>query len=58
MVSKMHGIRLVQGERVRLETPGGGGWGAPGQRSSDQRAQDRAMGYVSKGEATDEKAAR
>ena len=58
MVSKMHGIRLVQGERVRLETPGGGGWGEPGQRSSDQRAQDRAMGYVSKGEATDEKAAR
>ncbi|MDM0017602.1 hydantoinase B/oxoprolinase family protein [Variovorax saccharolyticus] len=58
MVSKMHGIRLAQGERVRLETPGGGGWGAPGQRSSDKRAQDRAMGYVSQGEATDEKAAR
>ncbi|MGQ3130244.1 hydantoinase B/oxoprolinase family protein, partial [Variovorax sp.] len=27
MVSKMRGIRLERGERVRLETPGGGGWG-------------------------------
>jgi N-methylhydantoinase B len=58
MVSKMHGIRLVQGERVRLETPGGGGWGAPDKRSSEKRGQDRAMGYVNNGEATDEKAAR
>lgn len=58
MVSKMHGIRLAQGERVRLETPGGGGWGAPDKRSSEKRGQDRAMGYVNNGEATDEKAAR
>ena len=29
MVSKMRGIKLVKGERVRLETPGGGGWGTP-----------------------------
>ena len=27
MVSKMRGITLARGERVRLETPGGGGWG-------------------------------
>jgi N-methylhydantoinase B len=47
MVSKMHGIRLVQGERVRLETPGGGGWGPPAQRRREQRAQDQAMGYES-----------
>lgn len=57
MVSKMHGIRLAQGERVRLETPGGGGWGAPARRSGAQRAQDQAMGYVNNGEATDKKAA-
>ena len=57
MVSKMHGIRLAQGERVRLETPGGGGWGAPARRSGEQRAQDQAMGYVNNGEATDKKAA-
>ena len=30
--SKMRGIRLARGERVRLETPGGGGWGAPSER--------------------------
>lgn len=57
MVSKMHGIRLAQGERLRLETPGGGGWGAPARRSAAQRAQDLAMGYVNNGEATDKKAA-
>jgi N-methylhydantoinase B len=27
MESKMVGIKLAQGERVRLETPGGGGYG-------------------------------
>ena len=30
MGSKIVGIKLVNGQRVRLETPGGGGWGAPG----------------------------
>jgi len=58
MVSKMHGIRLAQGERVRLETPGGGGWGSPAQRNGAQRDQDRAMGYVSNDDATEKKAAR
>ena len=29
MASKMLGIRLRRGERVRLLTPGGGGWGTP-----------------------------
>lgn len=47
MVSKMHGIRLAQGERVRLETPGGGGWGPFAERSSAANENDRAMGYVS-----------
>ncbi|OUM01548.1 hydantoinase B/oxoprolinase family protein [Variovorax sp. JS1663] len=46
MVSKMRGIRLARGERVRLETPGGGGWGAPAERAPQARARDRAMGYV------------
>ena len=32
MRSKMIGIRLKQGERVRLETPGGGGYGVPAAR--------------------------
>ncbi|SFN01710.1 hydantoinase B/oxoprolinase family protein [Variovorax sp. OV329] len=47
MVSKMRGIQLVRGERVRLETPGGGGWGDPARRNAKEREADRAMGYVS-----------
>jgi N-methylhydantoinase B len=54
MVSKMRGIRLARGERVRLETPGGGGWGAPAERRPEQRERDRDMGYVS-AEATGRK---
>jgi len=46
MVSKMRGIQLKKGERVRLETPGGGGWGAPQARDAHQREHDVAMGYV------------
>ena len=46
MVSKMHGIRLVRGERVRLETPGGGGWGSFAERSEEAQNNDHAMGYV------------
>ena len=34
MRSKMIGIRLKHGERVRLETPGRGGYGAPGARAA------------------------
>ena len=47
MVSKMLGIRLQKGERVRLETPGGGGWGQANQRDAAARAHDQALGYVS-----------
>ena len=32
LVSKMTGIKLVKGQRVRLETPGGGGYGNPHSR--------------------------
>jgi N-methylhydantoinase B len=47
MASKMVGIRLRRGDRLRLETPGGGGYGPPSERSADAIAHDRAMGYVS-----------
>lgn len=50
MVSKMRGITLARGERVRLETPGGGGWGAAALRSAAQREQDLALGYVTDGQ--------
>ena len=46
MVSKMLGIRLKKGERVRLQTPGGGGYGDASQRSSAARAQDIQQGFV------------
>ena len=46
MVSKMLGIRLKKGERVRLQTPGGGGYGDARQRSPAARAQDIQQGFV------------
>lgn len=46
MASKMVGIRLSRDQRVRLETPGGGGWGDPAQRSPELRARDLRLGYV------------
>ncbi|MCY1167671.1 hydantoinase B/oxoprolinase family protein [Polaromonas sp.] len=48
MASKMVGIKLRRGERVRLQTPGGGGYGDPHQRSKKQRESDAAMGYTTK----------
>mgnify|MGYP000031096545 CR=1 FL=1 len=46
MVSKMLGIRLKKGERVRLSTPGGGGWGPPAMRSAADRTRDAELGYT------------
>jgi N-methylhydantoinase B len=46
MKSKMIGIRLKQGERLRLQTPGGGGWGDPAQRDAALRQHDADQGYV------------
>lgn len=46
MVSKMLGIQLRRGERVRLQTPGGGGYGDPAGRSAPARERDAALGYV------------
>ncbi|KRC77751.1 Acetophenone carboxylase delta subunit [compost metagenome] len=47
MSSKMLGIQLQRGDRVRLETPGGGGYGEPARRDPKAREHDRKMGYVS-----------
>ena len=52
MVSKMVGIRLKQGQAVRLETPGGGGYGSASDRDPTAVAQDVAMGLVSPESAT------
>ncbi|MCW5749516.1 MAG: hydantoinase B/oxoprolinase family protein [Alphaproteobacteria bacterium] len=48
MASKMVGIRLRQGQRVRLETPGGGGYGPAREREPERVAEDVRLGYVTR----------
>ena len=45
-VSKMVGIDLVKGQSVRLETPGGGGYGPPMERDRDTVRRDLELGYI------------
>ena len=47
MVSKMVGISIKRGERVRLETPGGGGYDDPRQRAVEAVQSDVRLGYIS-----------
>jgi N-methylhydantoinase B len=49
LVSKITGIKLRKGQRVRLETPGGGGYGKPADRPQHLIDNDIAQGYVSGG---------
>lgn len=51
LASKVTGVRLKQGQRLRLETPGGGGWGDPARRSPDAIARDIRQELVSPGAA-------
>jgi N-methylhydantoinase B len=46
MVTKITGVHVAQGGRVRLETPGGGGYGPPSERSPEAIARDLRLGYV------------
>jgi len=46
MASKMVGIHIKRGQRVRLETPGGGGYGPPEERSLDAIRRDLDLGFV------------
>lgn len=46
MVSKITNVKMKPGWRVRLETPGGGGYGDPATRDPGQRARDIRLGYV------------
>lgn len=48
MASKMVGIQIAKGQRLRLETPGGGGYGAAFARDPQAVAGDVARGYVSR----------
>jgi len=52
LVSKMVGIPLRQGQRVRLETPGGGGYGPASDRAPGTVAREVVLGFLSEAEAT------
>jgi len=47
MVSKITDLHLPAGRRVRLESPGGGGWGDPATRSAALVKRDVELGFVS-----------
>lgn len=52
MASKMVGIKLQRGQSVRLDTPGGGGYGAPANRAAADVARDVAGGLLTADYAT------
>ncbi len=54
MLSKMVGIKLKKGQRLRLETPGGGGYGVPSERDPQAVVRDVALGFVSRENAATE----
>ena len=41
-------MRIRRGQKVRLETPGGGGFGDPRERDPARVARDVRLGYVSR----------
>jgi N-methylhydantoinase B len=51
MASKITDLRLAAGKRIRLETPGGGGWGNPHGRDPDKVLHDVKLGLVSVAQA-------
>ena len=46
MVSKMVGIKLKRGQKILLETPGGGGYGPVRDRKLPQIQRDLDLGYI------------
>jgi N-methylhydantoinase B len=53
MASKMIGIHLKRGQKVRLETPGGGGYGPVAERDPETVARDVTKGFVTAEAARD-----
>ena len=51
LVSKITDVHIRQGRKVRLETPGGGGFGDPATRDPACVARDVRLGYVSRAAA-------
>ena len=48
LVSKVTDVRIRRGQKVRLETPGGGGFGDPRTRDPERIARDVRLGYVTR----------
>ncbi len=46
MISKVTDVKLERGARLRLETPGGGGFGEAARRNPDAIARDIRLGYT------------
>ncbi|MEC7762830.1 MAG: hydantoinase B/oxoprolinase family protein [Pseudomonadota bacterium] len=46
--SKFVGLKLERGDRLRIETPGGGGWGPASERDEAARDTDRRLGYTTR----------
>jgi N-methylhydantoinase B/oxoprolinase/acetone carboxylase alpha subunit len=49
--SKFTNIVLHEGDEVLIASPGGGGYGPPGERDSGRMGEDVAQGFVSEGAA-------
>ncbi len=54
LVSKMVGVQIGRGQRVRLETPGGGGYGKAFSRDPQAVARDVRLGFVGAASARDD----
>jgi N-methylhydantoinase B len=48
LVSKITDVKIGTGRKVRLETPGGGGYGDPLSRDAARVQRDFALGYISR----------
>jgi len=46
LASKIVGVRLARGQRIRLESPGGGGWGDPALRDEGAITRDDRLGFT------------
>jgi N-methylhydantoinase B len=47
MASKITGVKLTAGQKLRIETPGGGGWGDAHERDPTAVASDVRNGFIS-----------
>jgi N-methylhydantoinase B len=48
LASKITDVKIAKGQRVRLETPGGGGFGPAARRDPAKLERDLRLGYVSR----------